>query len=179
MSPHAHLYTRTKKCVKGAMQLRTWRFLFTHTNKDYPSSIFNSFTEQKVKSYLCCLYSLGRSTETTRSWWSTGLCLEPERVSAKARGAPPPIRVIFTQILNHSAAAEDSCWPYMAVWGSCNTLELWWQPSRALGLLPLSGRVSPATHSLNLPPYYRFLPYTYCRLLFLHFYFLQNIHPIE
>lgn len=63
--------------------------------------------------------------------------------------------------------------------GGCNnTLELSWQPSRALGLLPLPGRVSPATDSLNAPLYYNvsFL-FTHRRLLV--FYFLINIHPFE
>lgn len=64
--------------------------------------------------------------------------------------------------------------------GGCNnTLELSWQPSRALGLLPLPGRVSPATDSLNAPLYYNvsFL-FTHRRLL-VFYYFLINIHPFE
>lgn len=88
--------------------------------------------------------------------------------------------MLFSPIYNTTGLLQRI--PDDLIWqcGGCNnTLELSWQPSRALGLLPLPGRVSPATDSLNAPLYYNvsFL-FTHRRLL-VFYYFLINIHPFE
>lgn len=135
-------------------------FLRTRIKRN-PSSIFNSFAEQKIETHLVCLVGwlvvciIWSAALQTVDDGDPPLCLESVRAETKARSTPG---VIF-----HPDTKQVCCRGFLlTLYGSVGVLS--WQPSRALGLLLSSGRVSPATGTVNTPPSKRFFPY--CRFFF-------------
>lgn len=117
--------------------------LHAHT---YKSTCRESFSTARIKP-IRLLYRTRHKTDiffyffyVTLSDVALGLCLEPE----STRGSPKETQ--------NRARAEDSWWPYMAVWGlQQRARALSWQPSRALGLLPLPGGASQPRQPIACP----------------------------